>query len=185
MLFLLGGAARSGKSKLSQQILTTHHVPYLSLDILKMGLVNGNVMAGLDPNDSSIVLGERVWPLLQAMSANILETGVTYLLEGDLLLPKYVAELKQKYENRLRACFLGYTEVSVTDKLRDIRKYSGHPNDWLRGQTDSEVRTLITEMIGFSCYLQEECATYQLPYIDVSRDFQSAFHTAFQSLTVQ
>ena len=43
MIYLIAGASHTGKTALAQKLLERRHVPYLSLDHLKMGLIrSGN-----------------------------------------------------------------------------------------------------------------------------------------------
>src|ERR1044071_1292544 len=129
MLFVLGGASRAGKSIIAAKLLRETHIPYFSLDMLMMGLTNGMPQLGFDPDQSSQVNAEKLWPLLRAILVNILETEVDYLIEGDAILPKHVNELIQEFGPQVRACFIGYAEVVPAQKLADIRQFGGHPND--------------------------------------------------------
>ena len=43
MVILITGASHTGKTLLAQRLLEKHHIPYLSIDHLKMGLIrSGN-----------------------------------------------------------------------------------------------------------------------------------------------
>lgn len=39
MIFLITGASHTGKTWLAQRLLERYHIPYLSVDLLKMGLI--------------------------------------------------------------------------------------------------------------------------------------------------
>ena len=170
MLLFIGGAARTGKGMLVRRLLIERQMPYLSLDVLKMGLTRGVPEYAIDPNAGGIVVGERLWPLVREMSLNLLAEDVDYVIEGELL-PKHVATLRQCYPSQIKACFLGYTTITPAQKLRAIRTHAGHPNDWPRDYSDTDLLPIITKMIEFSHYLQAECATYHLPYFDTSQHF--------------
>lgn len=43
MIYLISGASHTGKTVLAQQLLERLHVPYLSLDHLKMGLIRSGM----------------------------------------------------------------------------------------------------------------------------------------------
>jgi hypothetical protein len=183
MLILIGGASRSGKSILTRRLLKDNAVPYFSLDMLMMGLVHGVPQLGANPDASSIARAEHLWPVVRAICVNILETGIErYCIEGDYLLPGQVQELSQAFPGVVRCCFLGYAEADAARKVQEIRSYSDHPNDWLRDYPDDYVRELAEEMIGFSRYLQTECARLGLPYVDTSADFVRGVETALAQL---
>jgi hypothetical protein len=183
LLYLLGGAARVGKSTLSRKLLIERHIPYLPIDTLKMGFANGMPTLAVDPNASSLVIGEQLWPVLHAMSVCLLENDLAYLLEGDMLLPKYVdALLRDHGPATVRACFLGYTTVSLDRKLWEIRRYGGGPDDWMRDLTDAEVLDLIAENVQYSRYLQQECALYGIAYFDTAEDYPGILERAYHYL---
>ena len=77
----------------------------------------------------------------------------------------------REHPTRIKACFLGYSIITPAQKLHHIRTHSGFPNDWSSDYSDSELLPIIAGMIELSQYLKEECAIYNIPYFDTSRDF--------------
>jgi hypothetical protein len=183
MLYLVGGVSRAGKSFLARRLLTQHRIPYFSLDILMMGFANGYPAFGLDPETSAFVRGEQLWPIVRAMAVNILEEVLvhpTYLLEGDTLLPEHVAELAHNYAGQVRACFIGYAQLNVIEKLRDIRQSEA---DWANYYTDEQALAFLAGEVEYSRYLQRECAAHGLRYFDSSEDLAAAVDEAAAYLT--
>jgi hypothetical protein len=170
LLLFIGGAARTGKGILVRRLLVERQISYFSLDVLKMGLARGVPEYEINPDAGALVVGERLWPLVREMSFSLLAEGVDYAIEGELL-PKHVAALRHAYPAQIRACFLGYTAITPEQKLHEIRAHAGHPNDWPSDYSDPELLHIITEMIEFSHYLKEECATVHLRYFDTSHQF--------------
>jgi hypothetical protein len=170
MLVFIGGAARTGKGILVRRLLVERHMPYLNLDVLKMGLARGVPEYNIDPDAGGIIVGERLWPLVREMSASLLRDRVDYVIEGEVL-PKHVAALRDAHPSQIKACFLGYTAITPAQKLHHIRTHSGYPNDWSSEYSDPDLLNIITSMIGFSQYLMDECNTYNLRYFDTSHNF--------------
>jgi hypothetical protein len=170
MLLFIGGAARTGKGILARRLLAEMRLPYLSLDVLLMGLARGAPEFGLDPTAGALAVAERLWPLVREMSASLLFDRTDYVMEGELL-PKYAAELRRAHPSQVQACFLGYATIAPAQKLRAIRAHARHPNDWPIEHTDKDLLKIIAREIGFSRYLQAECAAHHVPYFDTSDDF--------------
>jgi putative acetyltransferase len=170
MLLFIGGAARTGKGILVRRLVREQQLPYLSLDVLKMGLTRGVPEYDIDPNAGGILVAERLWPLVREMSRSLLFDQVQYVIEGEIL-PKNVAALQAEYPTQVHACFLGYPLITPAQKLHDIRTHAGHPNDWPQEYTDSGLLPIILREIAFSQYLRAECAQYHLPYFDMSTQF--------------
>lgn len=166
----IGGAARSGKGILVRRLLTDLHLPYLSLDVLKMGLTRGFPELAFDPDAGGMQVAERLWPLVREMSRNLFADQTDYVFEGEIL-PKHVDALRQEYPTQINACFLGYSTISPVQKLHEIRAHSGYPNDWSQSYTDAGLLSIIHREIAFSRYLQVECVRLQLPYFDLSNQF--------------
>ncbi len=170
MLFFIGGAARTGKGILARRLLAEMRLPYLSLDVLKMGLARGAPEYTLDPNAGAIQVAARLWPLVREMSISLLHDQIDYVFEGEIL-PTDVDVLRQMYPTQIRACFLGYVSIAPTRKLQEIRTHAGHPNDWPQTYTDADLLTIIHREIKFSEYLQAECSQYRFQYYDISDQF--------------
>lgn len=170
MIHYIGGAARSGKGILVRRLLTDLNLPYLSLDVLKMGLTRGMPELAFDPDAGGMQVAERIWPLVREMTVNLLEERVDYVFEGEIL-PRHVDAVRQIHSRQVRACFLGYSTISPDQKLREIRRYSGYPNDWPQSCSDDTLLSIIHREIAFSQYLQAESARLQFPYYDLSHQF--------------
>ena len=170
MLLFIGGAARTGKSILAHRLLTEMQLPFLSLDVLKMGLTRGVPEYAIDPDAGGLQVAERLWPLVREMSVSLLYDGINYTFEGEIL-PRHVAALQDTNPSQVCACFLGYPVISPERKLQEIRTYSGHPNDWPLEYTDTDLLTIVQREIAFSHYLQAECSRHQLRYFDISHQF--------------
>jgi len=170
MLFFIGGAARSGKGILSRRLLAEMQLPYLSLDVLKMGLTRGMPHCAFDPDAGAIQVAEHLWPLVREMGVSLIHDGIDYVMEGELL-PQQVDALEQAYPGRVCACFLGYTTIAPADKLAEIRLNAGHPNDWPQEYGDADLLGIIRREIAFSQYLQAECGAYHFRFFDVSTRF--------------
>lgn len=170
MLIFIGGAARTGKGILARRILAEKQLPYLSLDVLKMGLTRGLPELATDPDAGSLQVAQRLWPLVREMSASLLYDGIDYVFEGELL-PKDIAALQQAHPGQVYGCFLGYCTIAPAQKLHELRTYAGHPNDWPQELDDAALLTIIQREIAFSQFVQSECAQYHLPYFDTSHQF--------------
>jgi hypothetical protein len=184
VLLIIGGPGRTGKGILSRRLMVELQQPYLSLDVVKMGLVNGVPEYGVDPEESTSAVAEKLWPLVRAMAVNMLETNVHYIIEGEIL-PHHAVELAGRFPGMVRACFLGYADVEPEQKLREIREFAGQPNDWTEYSSDEYVLDVIRESIVFSRSLREECARLKIPYFDTSREFLPTLDRAAEYLAVR
>ena len=174
MLYLLGGAARSGKTRIARQFLAQTGIPYFSLDFLMMGFANGLPESGVDPEADELWVAEQLWPVVQSMATAMVEDEVVYLLEGVQLHPAHVSGFCKRFPGAVRACFVGLAEVDTATKFQEIRHFGGGADDWLRFYSDERVRHEIERIKAQSVYIRDACQEVGLRYVEASDDLAIA-----------
>jgi hypothetical protein len=178
MLYIVGGAPRAGKSILARRMLDEGKVAYFPTDTLMIGLAKAMPQLDLKPDDSPQTRAPIMWPMLRGMAVKILENGEDYLLEGDVLMPAHVVELRARFGSAVRSCFIGYETVDSLAKLRDIRHHASGKKDWTNECDDSHLLRIVGEFKSLSEHLRIECAKYELAYFDGSADLFAAVDQA-------
>lgn len=183
ILYLVGGAARSGKSTVAQAFLQTMRISWFCLDILMMGFARGLPASGVDPNDDELAVADVLWPVVRSMAETLLENRVNYLIEGVQLRPQHVWALSQRFGDAVRPCFIGYADVDIAGKFVEIRRYGGTPDDWLYELDDQSVLRELKRQKRLSAYLKEECGQYKIPYFENSANRDDAVAAVLAYLT--
>lgn len=100
MIVLITGATHTGKTLLAQKLLEKYSYPYLSLDLLKMGLIRSK-NTNLNPEDD-----EELIPYLWSIAKEIIKTAI----ENDQNLI-------------VEGCYIpsGWEKDFSSDYLKDIR----------------------------------------------------------------
>jgi hypothetical protein len=178
MLYILGGASRSGKSILSRRFASDLGIPFFCLDFLVTSLQDIPSLH-IKHDQPFIAKAENLWPMAKNMLSHIISEEPNYLIEGDGILPKQIVELSQLHPNAIRSAFVGYTEISAKDKLKEIREFGGQKDDWTMNYSDDEMTKYITDMIEYSNYLKTECEINNILYFDVSFDFKNKIDELF------
>ena len=182
MLYLIGGASYSGKTIIARRMLRETKTPYFCVDYFVSALDQGAPELGVEFQSPNEIRGKRLWPRIEPMLRNIIEVEPKYVVEGDALLPEGVATLIGDYGRQIRTCFLGYVLTTPERKLEDIREFGGGVNDWIQSESDWHILVLCREMIEFSRFVQSECNSYRIPYVDVSNDFPGGLKKAYSQL---
>lgn len=178
MLYTVGGAPRAGKSILAQRMLNEKKVAYFPTDFLMMGLANAMPELDLRPSDPPRTRAPIMWPILRGIAVAVLENGEDYLLEGDVLMPAHVVELRERFGSSVRSCFIGYATVDSLAKVRDIRRHAAGKKDWTNECDDAHLLRIVDEFKSLSEELRIECARCELPYFDGSTDLFAAIEKA-------
>ena len=80
MILLISGATHTGKTALAQRILEACHIPYISLDLLKMGFIRSGCTT-LTPEDDE-ALTAYMWPIVREMIKTAIENKQHLVIEG-------------------------------------------------------------------------------------------------------
>ena len=113
MLLLVSGTSRSGKTLIAKKLLGEKQIPYLSLDWLMMGFNTGIPEYGIHHLLWPDEIAKKMAPFLGGVIDSMLAEGMDYVIEGEALLPQWVAGLVKRNPGRIRAVFVGYTEIDV------------------------------------------------------------------------
>lgn len=181
MLYVLGGASRSGKTLLSRRAVAEKEIPYFPLDGLFGALANGVPELGVAYENTLMERPLKMWPVSKHLFDFFLKEERDFLIEGDSILPSQMHELIAEGK-KIRCCFLGYTKLTQEEKLALVRQHHQGDIDWTKEITDEEMSRMIQEMIEFSKYLEQECEKYGIRYFDVSHDFEGVRSEAFAYL---
>ncbi|MFZ9011995.1 MAG: hypothetical protein ACO20W_08915 [Anaerohalosphaeraceae bacterium] len=178
MLFLVSGTSRSGKTLIAKKILADKQIPYLSLDWLMMGFNDGIPEYGIHhllwPNE----IAAKMSPFLLGMIDCMLIDGMDYVIEGEAMLPQSAADLVARHPDKIKAVFVGYTEINVKDKVALVKKHGTGENDWLIQKPDDYITDHIENMITYSKMIKDGCEKHGLSYFDTSQDFLAAIEAA-------
>jgi hypothetical protein len=182
MLYLLGGAARSGKSIIARRVMAHCQLPFFSLDYLANGMAEvwPELKNDLDTDDATV--GERIWPVVKSIASMMLRTHVHYLLEGASLQPHHASELILAFPNQVRACFVGFADADITEKLQNVRQFGGQPDDWMAHWEDALVVQQLEHLKIASRAIQSECHGLHLPYFELSLEFEHSISTVVQHI---
>jgi hypothetical protein len=167
---------------MARKILSEKGITYLSLDWLVMGFTNGMPEVGIHDKLFPDEIAERSWAFLKAMIESMLFVETDCVIEGEALLPGYVAVLMKKYPDKIRSCFVGYTDVSIGEKIEQIKKFSTGPNDWLTNEPDEYIADHINNMITYSKKIKQACAQHKITYCDTSHHFEEVIEDAIRHL---
>ncbi len=80
MIILISGASHTGKTALAQRLLERYQIPYLSMDLLKMGLIRSGQTSLTVQDDEALT--RYLWPIAQEMVKTALENDQSLIVEG-------------------------------------------------------------------------------------------------------
>ena len=168
MIFLIGGAARAGKSILAQQISAKLKIGWVSTDLL-MELLRVNNKEGIKTSWNASLEAIRshaewFFPYLERFTWGVSSLADNYVIEGVDFLPAQVVQLSTRYA--IRSVFLGRSEMTLEAFNRfpgRSRGYSSLPEEMRR--------QIVSDVPLWSEFIRQESERHSLPYFDMANDF--------------
>ncbi len=121
MIYLISGASRAGKTMIAERLAAEKNISYFSLDWLTMAFNNGIPDYGIHHLLFPHEIAERIWSFLKAMLESMLWGEVDYIIEGEAILPELFKDFLEEHPDKLKICFVGFTDVDVEKKVKDIK----------------------------------------------------------------
>lgn len=111
MIILITGASHTGKTALAQRLLEKRHIPYLSIDHLKMGLIRSGQTA-LTPEDDD-ALTAYLWPIVREIIKTAIENRQDLTVEGCYVPFGWRRDFDEPYVSEIRFLCLAMTDAYI------------------------------------------------------------------------
>lgn len=111
MIILITGASHTGKTALAQRLLEKRHIPYLSIDHLKMGLIRSG-QTSLTPEDDE-ALTAYLWPIVCEIIKTAIENRQDLTVEGCYVPFGWRKDFDERYVSEIRFLCLAMTDAYI------------------------------------------------------------------------
>lgn len=122
MIVLITGASHTGKTLLAQKLLEKYRYPYMSVDLLKMGLIRSSKTT-LTPKDDK-ELEVYMWPIIREMIKTAIENRQNLIVEGGYIPFDWKKDFGDEYLRQIKYYCLVMTESYIENNFHIIKKYS-------------------------------------------------------------
>lgn len=184
MLYFISGASRSGKTIIAKKVSLQKGIPYLSLDWLMMGFTNGIPEYGVHDKLFPDEIAQRLWRFLKAMFESMIYVETDCIIEGEAILPELIIELVKEHPSKITICFLGYTDINIDKKVKEIRNFSNEKKDWLEDKSDAYIIDHVKNMMAHSRKIKKSCKENSIRYFDTSKNFIKTIEDAIKYLSI-
>lgn len=122
MILFLTGASHTGKTLLSQKLMERYHIPYFSIDHLKMGLIRSG-QTDLTPMDDDL-LTAYLWPIVREMVKTAIENDQSMIVEGCYIPFDWAKDFPPEYLRHIRYRCLIMSETYIRANFQRIRDFA-------------------------------------------------------------
>ena len=158
MIILITGASHTGKTLLAQKLLKKYQYPYLSIDLLKMGLIrSGNTNLTVE-DDSELEV--YLWPIVREIIKTAIENKQNLVIEGCYIPFNWKEDFSEVYLNEIHYHCLVMSENYIKQHFSDIKKYANQ----IETRIDDTWCTINSVLEDNAHYLKM-CKQYDCNYI--------------------
>ncbi len=119
MVILITGASHTGKTFLAQRLLEKMHIPYLSEDHLKMGLIRSGQTC-LTPEDDE-KLTAYLWPIVRVIIKTAIENRQSLIVEGCYVPFDWRKDFDEQTQKSIRFICLAMTDAYIDAHFDKIK----------------------------------------------------------------
>ncbi|HIU68243.1 MAG TPA: adenylate kinase [Candidatus Caccomorpha excrementavium] len=165
MIILITGASHTGKTLTAQKLLEAYRYPYLSIDLLKMGLIRSN-NTDLTPEDDEELV-DYLWPIVREIIKTAIENGQNLIVEGCYIPYNWKEDFSDRYLDDIRYYCLVMSRTYIEQHFSDIKDHA----DAIEKRMDDTWCTMESVLEDNARYL-EMCEKYNYNYILIDHDYQ-------------
>lgn len=122
MIILITGASHTGKTALAQKLLEKYKYPYLSIDLLKMGLIRSGYTK-LTPEDDNELI-DYLWPIDREIIKTAIENRQNLIVEGCYIPFYWAQDFEKKYLDHIKYYCLVMSEKYIRNHFDDLKRYA-------------------------------------------------------------
>ena len=158
MVILITGDTHTGKTLLAQRLLEKYKYPYLSIDLLKMGLIRSG-QTSLSPESPDSVLTDFLWPIVREIIKTCIENGQNMIVEGCYIPFDWEKNFSDDYLPYIDYVCLILSEKYIRRNFENIIRYENIIEK--RQSTD----VTIDNMIRINNYNLGQCISRKYKYV--------------------
>ncbi|WP_025784605.1 hypothetical protein [Sporosarcina sp. D27] len=180
MIILISAVSSTGKTLMAQKLLERYHIPYLSIDHLKMGIYRGYKNCGFTPLDNTEVIGDNLWPILKGIIMANVENEQHIIIEGSYISPHYLKEIDINYSKKIISVFLGFSTNYIQKNFERIVKYRNAVE--LRNYPEERtIKDLNKEHKEFKA----QCLQTGFKYFEIESDYDKEIVTVYDYIETE
>lgn len=165
MIVLITGASHTGKTALAQRLLERYHLPYVSVDHLKMGLIRSGYTDLTVEDDHELTA--YLWPIVREIIKTAIENDQHLIIEGCYIPFDWQKDFDPTYLTHIRYHCLIMSERYIRNHFDDIKRYA----NVVETRLDDEGCTLETVLQDNARFLKEAQA-HGVPYILIDEQYE-------------
>ena len=165
MIVLITGTTHTGKTVLAQKLLEKYKFPYLSIDLLKMGLIRSNQTTLSATDDEKLT--PYLWAILKEIIKTAIENEQNLIVEGCYIPFDWAKDFSKEYLLQIKYYCLIMSKNYIQKHFPDI----------LANESIVEQRLTSGDLVQENLIKENEsnlqmCKKYGLNYILIDTEYK-------------
>ena len=165
MIVLITGTTHTGKTVLAQKLLEKYKFPYLSIDLLKMGLIRSNQTKISVTDDEKLT--PYIWGIIKEIIKTAIENEQNLIVEGCYIPFDWAKEFNKEYLLKIKYFCLIMSKDYIQKHFSDI----------LANESIVEQRLTSGDLVQGNLIKENEsnlqmCKKYGLNYILIDTEYK-------------
>ena len=165
MIILIGGSSHVGKTLISQKIMERVHIPYVSLDHIKMAFIRTKKTELTVEDDYE--MRYFLWPFAAEMIKTAIENDQNMIVEGCYIPREWKQSFSEEYLSHIYCTFITMSEDYIRNNFDAIRDKASVIEHRIDDELDLE------RLIKCSEAFRHDCAVSGTPNIDITDKFDA------------
>ncbi len=155
MIVLITGSSHTGKTLLAQKLLEKYKYPYLSIDLLKMGLIRSGKIPLTPEDDTKLEI--YMWPIIRDMIKTAIENHQNLIVEGGYIPFDWKKDFNNEYLEEIRYYCIIMTESYIKNNFDTIKKYSRIIENRLDDSSCTKLSMIEDNVYNLKMCLKHDC----------------------------
>jgi 2-phosphoglycerate kinase len=175
MVILIGGNSCVGKTFLSQKLLEKYHIPYLSIDHFKMGIIRGCSECDFTSESEDELITKKLWPIIKGIIMTNIENNQNIIIEG-IYLPYNLDDLDTEYVSKIILCKICYSEEYIKKYLdkkiiknKSIIEYKGYDFGYT-----------VEKYIEDNKFTKKMCESNKIKYFEIKENYKHEIKNVYK-----
>lgn len=164
MIILINGASHTGKTFQARKLLEKYNYNYLSIDLLKMGLIKSGYTNLTAEDDNELT--SYLWPIIKNIIITALENKQDLVIEGGYIPFGYEKDFTEEQLKEIKLYTLVMSEEYIKKNFKVIKEYSNVAEN----RINDDWFTLDFSLKENKEYL-EKCIEHNYDYVLINENF--------------
>jgi len=152
---------------MAQKLLEIYKIPYLSINLIKMGLIRGSQTCDFKVTDSDDDITVKLWPIVKGIVMTAIENNQHLIIEGCYIPTNCLEAFEPDYAKEILSFFIGFSDHYLSNNFES--GITGHLKEIENKVLDDYIQP--ENFKKMHAKLKESCMKCHAKYFEIESDY--------------